>query len=69
MAIEQFTYDLYSGLVTTANGQTWAVWHADVKSRETGERVYQTVGYNSLGDAVEAALDWIDDNMDNEDIG
>jgi hypothetical protein len=67
MTAEQFTYDLYSNLVTTANGQTWAVWHVDVKSRETGERVYQTIQYNAQDDAIEAALDWMDD-FDNGDL-
>jgi hypothetical protein len=60
MATDKFTYDAY---------ESYEQWHVDVKLRATGERVYQTVQYSDMHDAVEAALDWMDDNMDNEDIG
>jgi hypothetical protein len=68
MATDKFMYDTYAELVETSKGDVWTVWCTDVKLRSTGELVHRTVQYNSMIDSLDAALDWIDDNVDNEDM-
>jgi len=67
MATDKFTYDVYPGIVKTQRRECWITWHADIRLRATGERVYQTIRYNAMDDAVGAALDWMDDHMDSFD--
>lgn len=64
---DKFTYDVYDKFVDVSSG-VWLVWYVDVKLRATGELVHRTIQYNFQGDAVEAALDWMDEHMDNEDM-
>jgi hypothetical protein len=64
---DRFAYDLYDRFVHTAH-DVWRVWHGEVRLMATGQRVHRTIDYNAYDDAVQAMLDWADDNMDNEDL-
>jgi len=67
MATDKFTYDIYSD-VDCSGLYLSDVWCAHIKLRTTGERVCKTRWYTSENDAVEAALNWMDDNVDNEGV-
>jgi hypothetical protein len=71
MATDKFTYNIYE--VEEDIGDNYpvivAMWIGDVIDKSTGQRVHQTRYHHSEDDAINAALDWMDDNVDNEDIG
>lgn len=68
MATDQFTYDVYPELEQTSHGNVWTVWCVDIRLRATGERVHRTIAYNAYEDALDAALDWMEDHADDGEV-
>lgn len=55
---EVYTYDIYADI---DNSYSTEVWYGDVKLQSTGERVFKTAEYSDEESAINACLDWIDE--------